>query len=147
MHAHSLLPGIVHNDEFSSRLSMNSVIRLRGAAIKALTKDTSPNSTKVSKLVSGFTSNKRHDEQHAVVRCASSGALQTVSDAKQSNGQIHGKSVMHTVRGGVFLFGQAISCLVNTPKHRISSTAAINYELGRSRTTLTYNGEKLTVAS
>ncbi|KAF7038982.1 hypothetical protein CFC21_049069 [Triticum aestivum] len=138
---------IVHNDEFSSRLSMNSVIRLRGAAIKALTKDTSPNSTKVSKLVSGFTSNKRHDEQHAVVRCASSGALQTVSDAKQSNGQIHGKSVMHTVRGGVFLFGQAISCLVNTPKHRISSTAAINYELGRSRTTLTYNGEKLTVAS
>ncbi|VAH82676.1 unnamed protein product [Triticum turgidum subsp. durum] len=138
---------IVHNDEFSSRLSMNSVIRLRGAAIKALSKDTSPNSTKVGKLVSGFTSNKRHDEQHAVVRCASSGALQTVSDAKQSNGQIHGKSVMHTVRGGVFLFGQAISCLVNTPKHRISSTAAINYELGRSRTTLTYNGEKLTVAS
>ncbi|XBI67149.1 hypothetical protein VPH35_046558 [Triticum aestivum] len=138
---------IVHNDEFSSRLSMNSVIRLRGAAIKALSKDTSPNSTKVGKLVGGFTSNKRHDEQHAVVRCASSGALQTVSDAKQSNDQIHGKSVMHTVRGGVFLFGQAISCLVNTPKHRISSTAVINYELGRSRTTLTYNGENLTVAS
>ncbi|EMS63541.1 Sn1-specific diacylglycerol lipase alpha [Triticum urartu] len=132
---------IVHNDEFSSRLSMNSVIRLRGAAIKALSKDTSPNSTKVGKLVGGFTSNKRHDEQHAVVRCASSGALQTVSDAKQSNDQIHG------VRGGVFLFGQAISCLVNTPKHRISSTAVINYELGRSRTTLTYNGENLTVAS
>uniref|UniRef100_A0A8I6X5I1 Fungal lipase-like domain-containing protein n=2 Tax=Hordeum vulgare subsp. vulgare TaxID=112509 RepID=A0A8I6X5I1_HORVV len=138
---------IVHNDEFSSRLSMNSVIRLRGAAIKALSKDTSPNSTKVGKLVSGFTSIKGHDEQCDVVQFAAPGALQTVSDAKLSNGQIYGKSVMHTVRGGVFLFGQAISCLVNTPKHRISSTAAIKYELGRSRTTLTYNGEKLTVAS
>jgi hypothetical protein len=47
----------------------------------------------------------------------------------------------------VFLFGQAISCLINTSKHRISSSRAVNYELGRSRTTLTKNGEELTVAS
>lgn len=137
---------IVHNDEFSSRLSMNSIIRLRAAAIKALSKDTSPNSAKVSKLVSGITSIERHDE-HTVVRCASAGALQTVSEAKPSNGPIHGRSVVHTIRGGVFLFGQAISCLINTPKRRSGSTGAINYELGRSRTTLTYNGEKITVPS
>uniref|UniRef100_A0ACD5WIU4 Uncharacterized protein n=2 Tax=Avena sativa TaxID=4498 RepID=A0ACD5WIU4_AVESA len=137
---------IVHNDEFSSRLSMNSVIRLRAAAIKALSKDTSPNSAEVGKLVSTMTSIETHDE-HAVVRCSSAGALQTVTEAKPSNGQVHGKSVVHTVRGGVFLFGQAISCLINTPKHRIGSTASMNYELGRPRTTLTYNGEKITVPS
>ncbi|CAM0884151.1 unnamed protein product [Alopecurus aequalis] len=136
---------IVHNDEFSARLSMNSINRLRAAAIKAL-KDTSPNSANVGKLVRGITGIKRHDE-HAVVRSASAGALPTVSETKPSNGQIHERSVVHTIRGGLFLFGQAISCLINTPKYQISSTGAVNYELGRSRTTLTYNGEKLTVAS
>lgn len=137
---------IVNNDEFSARLSMNSVIRLRGAAIRALSKDTSPNSAKVSKLVGGITSIKRCDE-NVVDHCASTGALQTVSEAKLSNDQIHGKNLMHTIRGGVFLFGQAISCLINTPKHRISSTAAINCELGRSRTTVIGNGGKCMVAS
>ncbi|PNT73388.1 hypothetical protein BRADI_2g57770v3 [Brachypodium distachyon] len=135
---------IVHNDEFSARLSMNSVIRLRAAAIKALSKDTSPNSAKVVKLVGGIRSTRRDDE-NSVDHCASAGALQTVSDL--TNNQIRGKNLMHTVRGGVFLFDQAISCLINTPKRRISSTATMNYELGRSRTTLTCNGEKCVVAS
>lgn len=138
---------IVHNDEFSARLSMNSVIRLRGLAVRALSKGTSPNSAKVGKLVGGITS-ARTGDKNAIDHCASTGALQTVSEAKLSNNnQAHGRNPLHTVRGGLFLFGQAISCLINTPKHRISSTATINYELGRSRMATFSDGRKYTVAS
>ncbi|KAL6840346.1 hypothetical protein ACP4OV_030156 [Aristida adscensionis] len=136
---------IIHNDEFSARLSMNSVIRLRGSAIRALSKDASPNSAKVGKLV-GIMSTGTHNKD-VTDHCAPTGALQIVSEAKPSNEQNYGRNVVHTIRGGLFLFGQAISCLINTPKHRISSTAAINYELGRSRMTIISDGEKCTVDS
>ncbi|KAJ1286666.1 hypothetical protein BS78_03G369500 [Paspalum vaginatum] len=140
---------IVHNDEFSARLSMNSVIRLHGSAVRALSKGTNPNSAKVDKLVGGITSARRPrtDNKNAIDHCASIGALQTVGEAKLSNDQTHGRNPLHTIRGGLFLFGQAISCLINTPKHRISSTAAINYELGRSRLTTVSDGRQHTVAS
>ncbi|PUZ53463.1 hypothetical protein GQ55_5G054000 [Panicum hallii var. hallii] len=136
---------IVHNDEFSARLSMNSVIRLRSLAVKALSK-TSPNSAKVGKIVGGIM-NARTDEENAIEHCASIGALQTASEPKLSNDQMRGRNPMHTIRGGLFLFGKAISCLVNTPKYRISSTAAINYELGRSRMTTASDGGKCIVVS
>ncbi|KAL5229241.1 hypothetical protein ABZP36_017506 [Zizania latifolia] len=137
---------IVHNDEFSARLSMNSIIRLRAAAIRALSKDASPNSAKVGKLVGGIVRTKAYDG-NVVDHCESNGAIQIVNEAKISNNQIHGNNLIHTIRGGVFLFGQAISCLVNTPKYRVSSTAAINYELGRSRTSVVGDGEKYMAGS
>jgi hypothetical protein len=124
---------------------MNSVIRLRSLAVKALSK-TSPNSAKVGKLVGGIM-NARTDEENAIEHCASIGALQTASEPKLSNDQMRGRNPMHTIRGGLFLFGKAISCLVNTPKYRISSTAAINYELGRSRMTTASDGGKCIVVS
>ncbi|ONM35523.1 Sn1-specific diacylglycerol lipase alpha [Zea mays] len=137
---------IVHNDEFSARLSMNSVIRLRSSAVKALSKGTSPNSAKVGKLVGGIMS-AQTDDKDALDHCASADALQTVSEAELSNDQAHGRNPVHTIKGGLFLFGQAISCLINTPKHRVNSTAAINYELGRSRITTVSDGRKSVVAS
>ncbi|KAF0919729.1 hypothetical protein E2562_031072, partial [Oryza meyeriana var. granulata] len=137
---------IVHNDEFSARLSMNSIIRLRAAAVRALSKDALPNSAKVGKLVGGVMRTKGYN-QNAVDHRQSTGALQIVNDAKLRNDQIHGKNLMHTIRGGVFLLGQAISCLVNTPKYRVSSTAAINYELGRSRTGILGDRGKCMAAS
>lgn len=137
---------IVHNDEFSARLSMNSVIRLRSSAVKALSKGTSPNSAKVGKLVGGIMS-AQTDDKDALDHCASADALQTVSEAELSNDQAHGRNPVHTIKGGLFLFGQAISCLINTPKHRVNSTSAINYELGRSRITTVSDGRKSVVAS
>ncbi|TVU36169.1 hypothetical protein EJB05_18088 [Eragrostis curvula] len=131
---------IVHNDEFSARLSMNSVIRLRGSAVKALSKNSSLSSAKVGKLVGGITSARSY-ERNAVDHRISTGALQTVGD------QIHGRNPVHTIRGGLFLFGQAISCLINTPKHRVSSTAVINYELGRSRMVAASDGGKCMAVS
>lgn len=136
----SITCSIVHNDEFSARLSMNSVIRLRGLAVKALSK-AAPNSAKVGKLVGGIM-NARTDEKNAIEHCAPIGALQIVSEAKLNNDQMRGRNPMHTIRGGLFLFGKAISCVVNTPKYRVSSTAAINYELGRSRMTTASDGGK-----
>lgn len=141
----SIIYSIVHNDEFSARLSLNSVIRLRGSAVKALSKDPSPNSAKVGKLVGIMNAGK--DEKIAIDHCASIGALQTVSETKLSNDQMRGRNPMHTIRGGLFLFGKAISCLVNTPKYRISSTAAINYELGRTRMATANDGGRCIVAS
>ncbi|KAF8664887.1 hypothetical protein HU200_054201 [Digitaria exilis] len=141
----SFVTSIVHNDEFSARLSMNSVIRLRGSAVKALSNDPSPNSAKVGKLVRIMNAGK--DEKIAIDHCASIGALQTVSETKLSNDQMRGRNPMHTIRGGLFLFGKAISCLVNTPKYRISSTAAINYELGRTRMATANDGGRCIVAS
>lgn len=125
---------------------MNSVIRLRSSAVTALSKGNSRNSAKVGKIVGGIMS-ARTDNKNALDHCTSAGALQTVSEAERSNDQMHGRNPMHTIRGGLFLFGQAISCLINTPKHRVSSTAAINYELGRSRTTTVSDGRKSMVAS
>uniref|UniRef100_J3L6T0 Uncharacterized protein n=2 Tax=Oryza brachyantha TaxID=4533 RepID=J3L6T0_ORYBR len=135
---------IIHNDEFSARLSMNSVIRLRVAAMRALSKDTLPNSAEVGKLVSGIMRTRGND-RNVVDQCESTGALQTVDGVKLS--RIHGNNLLHTIRGGVFLFAQAISCLVNTPKYRVSSAAAINYELGRSRTSIVGDGGKCMAAS
>jgi hypothetical protein len=125
---------------------MNSVIRLRSSAVKALSKGTSPNSAKVGKLVGGIMS-AQTDDKDALDHCASADALQTVSEAELSNDQAHGRNPVHTIKGGLFLFGQAISCLINTPKHRVNSTAAINYELGRSRITTVSDGRKSVVAS
>ncbi|KAK3162737.1 hypothetical protein QOZ80_1BG0093140 [Eleusine coracana subsp. coracana] len=142
----SFVTSIIHNDEFSARLSMNSVIRLRGSAIRALSKETSLSSAKVGKLVGGITVARSY-ERNAIDHHASTGALQTVSEANLSSDEIHGRNPMHTIRGGLFLFGQAISCLINTPKHRVSSTAAINYELGRSRVVAASDGRKCTVPS
>ncbi|GJM92180.1 hypothetical protein PR202_ga08619 [Eleusine coracana subsp. coracana] len=142
----SFVTSIVHNDEFSARLSMNSVIRLRGSAIRALSKDTSLSSAKVGKLVGGITVARSY-ERNAIDHHASTGALQTISEANLSSDEIHGRNPMHTIRGGLFLFGQVISCLINTPKHRVSSTAAINYELGRSRMVAASDGRKCTVPS
>ncbi|KAG8054329.1 hypothetical protein GUJ93_ZPchr0001g31284 [Zizania palustris] len=137
---------IVHSDEFSARLSMNSIIRLRAAAIRAVSKDTSPNSAKVGKLVGGIVRTKAYNG-NVVDHCEFNGAIQTVNEAKLSNNQIHGNNLMNTIRGGVFLFGQAISCLVNTPKYQVSSTAAINYELSISRTSVAGDGGKYMAAS
>jgi hypothetical protein len=137
---------IVHNDEFSARLSMNSVIRLRGSAVRALTKNASPSSVKVGKLVGGITSTRSY-ERNVMDHHASTSALQTVTEANLSSDQIRGRNPLHAIRGVLFLFGQAISCLINTPKHRVSSTAAINYELGRSRMVAGSEGGKRIIAS
>ncbi|XP_077251936.1 uncharacterized protein LOC143891187 [Tasmannia lanceolata] len=46
----SFVTSIVYNDEFSSRLSVSSIIRLRAAAVTALSQDSSANSDMISKL-------------------------------------------------------------------------------------------------
>uniref|UniRef100_A0A0E0JSA4 Uncharacterized protein n=1 Tax=Oryza punctata TaxID=4537 RepID=A0A0E0JSA4_ORYPU len=136
---------IVHNDEFSARLSMNSIIRLRAAAVRALSKDALPNSAKVGKLVGGIVRMKGYN-RNVVDHRQTTGSLQIVNEAKLRND--HGNNLMHTIRGGVFLFGKVISCLVNTPKYRVSSTAAINYELGsRSRMNILGDRGKCMAAS
>lgn len=51
---------IVYNDEFSSRLSVNSVLRLFAAAIKVLSDDSSANSAVISKLARKILSLRKH---------------------------------------------------------------------------------------
>ena len=45
---------IVHDNEFSSRLSVASILRLRADAIMTLSQDAAANSGIISKLVQGF---------------------------------------------------------------------------------------------
>ncbi|KAK8940065.1 hypothetical protein KSP40_PGU022666 [Platanthera guangdongensis] len=52
---------IVYNDEFSSRLSVNSVLRLLAAAIKVLSDDSSANSAVISKLVRKILILRKHN--------------------------------------------------------------------------------------
>lgn len=58
----SFVTSIVYNDEFSSRLSVSSILRLRAAAIAALSQDSSANSAMIFKLARQILSaNKNHE--------------------------------------------------------------------------------------
>ncbi|XP_072965574.1 uncharacterized protein [Typha angustifolia] len=123
---------IVYNDEFSARLSVNSILRLRAAAIGALSNDCSENSAMIAKLVRRVLNVRKYDENGEDHRAPTH--LHGESEVVEGNNQIPRKHLKYTISGGVFLCGHAVSCMMHAPNHRVSSNGMGSYELSSDRT-------------
>ncbi|XP_020261472.1 uncharacterized protein LOC109837578 isoform X1 [Asparagus officinalis] len=110
---------IVYNDEFSSRLSVNSILRLRASAIAALSDDSSTDSAIISKLARRILSSKRYQENRMNEKSPGSS---THSSPEEGEDGIHKRRTpKHSIQGGIFLCGHTVSCLVNNPNNCASS--------------------------
>lgn len=108
-----ILYSIVYNDEFSARLSVNSILRLRAAAIGAISTDSSTNSAMVPKIVSRILPLKRlHDHEKECITPAPVLGEGTVAVLDSKPKKNHLK---YTIKGSVFLCSQAVSCVVDMP--------------------------------
>ncbi|XP_057851493.2 uncharacterized protein LOC131061694 isoform X1 [Cryptomeria japonica] len=112
---------IIYNDEFSSRLSITSILRLRAAALAALAADSSTDSAIISKLTRRLLrANKylqgKNNEEVSVQISQSSSVIQKNKNQKR-------RRIKHTIKGGVFLCNHATSCITNMTK--LSSTRPV----------------------
>ncbi|KAK8948209.1 hypothetical protein KSP40_PGU012031 [Platanthera guangdongensis] len=110
---------IVYNDEFSARLSVNSILRLRAAAMQALSEDASTNSAVITKLAQKILNVRKHrDNVENNVSASSSEA----NPARAEDGDhIRRMPMKYSIHGGLFLCGLAVSCMTNTPSHQHAS--------------------------
>ncbi|KAI0528926.1 hypothetical protein KFK09_001470 [Dendrobium nobile] len=111
---------IVYNDEFSSRLSVNSILRLRAAAIQALSADASANSAVITKLAQKILNVRKHlvnGENHS----SSSPSSDANPDTVENGNHLHRRPAKYSIQGGFFLCGLAVSCMTNTPIHQHGS--------------------------
>ncbi|WOL16102.1 hypothetical protein Cni_G24884 [Canna indica] len=110
---------IIYNDEFSARLSVNSVLRLRAAAIGAVSNNSSTNSALVTKIVRRIIHTKKCNESDCNVSATSlEHGTEKIKDNNHAPKRSHLK---YTIKGGAFLCGQAVSCMVNMPDHNHNS--------------------------
>ncbi|XP_042378225.1 uncharacterized protein LOC121971155 isoform X1 [Zingiber officinale] len=104
---------IVYNDEFSARLSVNSILRLRAAAIGAISTDSLTNSGMIPKIVSRILPLKRlHDDEKEGIAPApvpGEGTIAVIDSKPKKN------HLKYTIKGSVFLCSQAVSCVVDMP--------------------------------
>lgn len=94
---------VVYCDEFSARLSVSSILRLRAAAIASLSQDTSANSAMVCKLAWRiFNVNKYHESrENGRIHTPS---IQTSAATDDDNSLMHRRRhYKQAVKGGYFL--------------------------------------------
>ncbi|XP_020595922.1 uncharacterized protein LOC110035927 [Phalaenopsis equestris] len=114
---------IVYNDEFSSRLSVNSILRLRSAAIQALSDDASANSAVITKLARKILNvRKRHINGEIQNQSTASPNIETKPDRVEDQNHLHRRPVKYSIQGGFFLCGLAVSCMTNAPIHQPGSS-------------------------
>ncbi|OAE30425.1 hypothetical protein AXG93_3483s1170 [Marchantia polymorpha subsp. ruderalis] len=102
----SFTTSIIYNDEFSSRLSVAAIMRLRAAALQALATDANTDSALVTKLTKRlFTSSSSKDTQ----------------SGKSEHSQRRRRRVAHALKGGAFLCAHACRCVVQMPRHSSAS--------------------------
>lgn len=120
----SIICSIVCNDEFSSRLSIHSIMRLCVAAVRALSSDSSANISLLPNLVRKIVHIRKdgpNNQNHVGMTPVAPANSITVSE--NGNGQIHNRHLAHTIRGGVFLCGHAMSCVMHSNSFTESSNA------------------------
>lgn len=105
------LLSIVYNDEFSARLSVRSIIRLRTAAITALSDDSTTDSDiihKITRQILQVGNSQQKKKNH------SSDTLDS-DESEIQNKHPCKSNFKHTVKGGRFLCTHAVSCMINMP--------------------------------
>ena len=107
----------MYNDEFSARLSVNSILRLRAAAIAALSGDSVADSAIISKLTRRIIQ-LRECQESVENETSPTSSTRARPHVGEVGNHVHKKrTVKYAITGGVFLCGQAVSCMVNTSDH------------------------------
>ncbi|XP_068665380.1 uncharacterized protein [Aristolochia californica] len=106
----SFVTSIIYNDEFSSRLSVNSILRLRAAAVTALSQDSSADSAVICKFARKILLASKYQ--------TGGGQNQGTEEHKHTSRM---KPYKHTVEGGAFLCAHAVSCVgnMNSPRRSL----------------------------
>ncbi|CAK9165350.1 unnamed protein product [Ilex paraguariensis] len=90
---------IVYNNEFSSRLSVASIMRLRGAAISVLSEDATADSTVISKLARRFLFLSNHEQIKQEDRQQDSNLNSRTMTTKETNNQNAGNKIKRFLSG------------------------------------------------
>lgn len=99
---------------------MNSILRLRAAAIQALSDDSSANSAVITKLARKILNLRKHHvngENHSSASPSSEAHHGKVEDRNH----LLRMPIKYSIQGGCFLCGLAVSCMTNTPIHQHGS--------------------------
>lgn len=133
-----MLHSIVHNDEFSARLSVNASLRLRAAAVGAISYESSTNSAMVTKIPRNILHAKKSLENEK--NCNASPSLEQSSETAEDAKHVCTRNTLkYTIKGSVFLCGQAVSCMMNMP-NRNPSSRVMNDSKTPTRVTSEING-------
>lgn len=116
---------IVYNDEFSSRLSVNSILRLRGAAIGALSDDSSPDSAIISKLARRILHVRKYQDNEDSQRSLTPSSNSSPEIGEDNKRIIKRRPLKYTIKGGAFICGHAVSCMMNTPSNHAVSRETV----------------------
>ncbi|XP_040374323.1 diacylglycerol lipase-beta isoform X4 [Rosa chinensis] len=84
------ITSIVYNNEFSARLSVGSLLRLQGAAIMAMSKDTEADSAMILRLARHFLNVSKHQKDRTQVKDPASDAISGAITAEKRSHQICG---------------------------------------------------------
>nr|XP_009402702.2 PREDICTED: uncharacterized protein LOC103986413 isoform X1 [Musa acuminata subsp. malaccensis] len=112
---------IIYNDEFSARLSVNSILRLRAAAIGAISNDSISDSAMVAKIVRKVLHAKKSHQKTKHHDASAPSLEQGTETIKDGNHVCKRNHLKYTIKGGVFLCGHAVSCMVSMPNHNPGS--------------------------
>lgn len=106
------LHSIVYNDEFSARLSVNSILRLRSAAITALSDSSSADKAVIFKLARKFLANKypENRESHNV---AASSFPANSNNFDDNNNLYKRRPSLYTNNGGLLAYGHLVYFALN----------------------------------
>ncbi|KAL2613069.1 hypothetical protein R1flu_024761 [Riccia fluitans] len=96
----SFITSIIYNDEFSSRLSVAAIMRLRAAALQALATDASTDSALVMKLTKRLFTSSRD----------------SLMGKKSESAQRRRRRVAASLQGGAFLCAHACQCVMHLPR-------------------------------
>ncbi|KAK1319527.1 Disease resistance protein [Acorus calamus] len=118
----NFVTSIIYNDEFSARLSISSILRLRAAAIKALSDESSTDSALISKLARRILQVNRHQVSSGADHTNPSLPFQPGVGSLEDGGHMYRRQHFnYTVKGGAFLCAHAVSCMLNMPAHHSCS--------------------------
>lgn len=107
----------MHNDEFSARLSVNSILRLRAAAITALPDDSSSDSSVIYKVAKGVLSTRKCQENGK----SHTSVIHTNAEIGEEGSYVHKrKNTKYATEGGMN------TCMANTPDQCASSRTVVD---------------------
>ncbi|KAF8402224.1 hypothetical protein HHK36_013176 [Tetracentron sinense] len=113
----NFVTSIIYNDEFSARLSVSSILRLRAAAIMALSQDHAADSAMICRLARRFLHVSKYlgtgVKKNAPASSLHSGTVST----EDRNNHICRAKYKYDIKGGSFLCAHVISCLLKMPNH------------------------------
>lgn len=113
----SFVTSIIYNDEFSSRLSVTSILRLRAAALAALAADSSTDSAMISKLARRLLHANKYlwgtNCKEDSVQTSQSGSM-VPRDRNQRHKQ---RCIKYKIKGGIFLCIHATTCMAKMSNH------------------------------